>query len=335
MVRKTLLLAGCAAFALALAGCGKKEEAPAATPPVADASAPSGPNAAGAPAAGQGQNTGTPIDGPATLKAPATAGAGAAIEVGWTGPGNSKDYIDLVPRGNTATSGEITYAYTHDAMPVAKLTVPTTPGDYDIRYVLDNGSTRTIKATAPITVAAVAASLTGPAKAEGAEPFTVTWTGPAGDKDYIDIVPSTVTTPDSEVTYAWTRDGSPAKLTAPGKAGAYLVRYVQEGPTGRKILSTSPLQVSQPAATLKAPDSAAKGSKIKVEWTGPKRKNDYVDLVKKGQSETSGELSYFYTDRASTNELNAPNDAGQYDIRYVLEAPGGRVVLATRTISVR
>jgi Ca-activated chloride channel family protein len=220
-------------------------------------------------------------------------------------------------------------------MPVAKLTVPTTPGDYDIRYVLDMGSARTIKATAPITVSAVAASLTVPPKAESAEPFTVAWTGPAGQPDYIDIVPATVTTPDSEVTYAWAREGSPAKLTAPGKAGAYLVRYVQDGTGGRKILSTAALQVTQPAATLNAPDSAAKGAKIKVDWTGPKRKNDYVDLVKKGQAETSGELSYFYTDRSSTSELNAPSEAGQYDIRYVLEAPGGRVVLATRTISVR
>ncbi|MGD9598746.1 MAG: hypothetical protein AB7G76_00395 [Steroidobacteraceae bacterium] len=324
MTTKALFFAGCAVVLLAVAGCGRKD-APAVAPAMP----------APAAAAGQGRNTAAPVDGPATLAAPAAAGAGAVIDVRWTGPGNTGDYIDLVPRGDTATSGEITYAYTRDAMPAAKLTLPTTPGDYDIRYVLDTGSARTIKATAPIAVTAVAATLTGPPAVEGAEPIEVAWSGPSGDQDYIDIVPSSVTEPSGEITYAWARDGSPAKLTAPGKAGDHLVRYVQEGPTGRKILSISPLRVTQPAATIDGPDIAAAGAAFNVEWSGPKRRGDYVDLVKKGQVETSGELSYFYTAGSSNSQLKAPAEAGQYDIRYVLEAPGGRVVLARRTISVR
>ena len=74
---------------------------------------------------------------------------------------------------------------------------------------------------------------------------------------------------------------------------------------------------------------------MKVEWTGPKRRGDYVDLVKKGETATSGELSYFYTDRDNSSELTAPAEAGDYEIRYVLEAPGGRQVLAKRSLTVR
>jgi Ca-activated chloride channel family protein len=335
---RTGMLTGCA-LALALAGCTKKEEVPAApaaetTSPAAQGVAVGEPNPA-TPAAGQKLNTGTPVDGDATVTAPASVGVGAPIEAGWTGPGNSGDYIDLVPRGFTKTSGEITYAYARDAIPVAKMRAPTNPGDYDVRYVVQLAGERKVKATAPITVTAATATLAVPTNAEGGEPMTIAWTGPAGNGDYVDVVPAGHTNTSGEITYAWTKDGNPSTITAPGKAGAYQVRYVLEGPGGRKVLASSPLQVSQPAATLKAPDSAAKGAKVKVEWTGPKRRGDYVDLVKKGQTETSGELSYFYTDRDSSSELTAPAQAGDYEIRYVLEAPGGRQVLANRPVSVR
>jgi Ca-activated chloride channel family protein len=330
MSSKTLpkagLLAGCA-LALALAGCTKgctkKEAAPA--PPAAGSSA--------SPA--QGINTRTPVDGEATVTAPSVVGVGAPIEAAWTGPGNSGDYIDLVPRGVTATAGEIGYSYTRDAIPVAKLQAPTTPGEYDLRYVVQLAGERKVKATAPLTVSAAAATLTVPPKSEGGEPMTIAWEGPASAGDYLDIVPAGHSETSGEVTYAYTRDGNPAKLTAPGKSGAYQIRYVLEGPGGRKVLASSPLAVIQSPATLKADDTVAKGSKIKVEWTGPKRHGDYVDLVKNGHAQTSGELSYFYADRDTSNELTAPAEAGEYEIRYVLEAPGGRQVLALRPLRVR
>jgi Ca-activated chloride channel family protein len=319
------------ALALALAGCAKKEAAPASSAQGVAAGEPQ----ASAPHAAQTLNTGTPVDAEATVTAPAAVGVGAEFEADWTGPGNSGDYVDLVPRGNAATSGEITYAYTRDAIPVAKLRAPTTPGEYDVRYVLQLAGERKIKSTAALTVSAATATLTVPPNAEGGEPLTITWIGPAGTGDYLDVVPAGSTVTSGEITYAYTKDGNPAKLTAPGKPGAYQLRYVLEGPGGRKILASSPLAVTQPVATLKAADLAAKGSKVKVEWTGPKRRGDYVDLVKKGYLPTSGELSYFYTDRDSASELTAPVEPGEYEIRYVLEAPGGRQVLARRPLRVR
>ena len=275
------------------------------------------------------------MDGDATVTAPATVGAGASIEAGWTGPGNTGDYIDLVPRGSSATSGEITYAYARDAIPVAKLQAPTTPGEYDVRYVVQLAGERKVKATAPLTVTASAATLTVPPKAEAGEPLTIAWAGPAGNGDYIDIVPDGHTATSGEITYAYTRNGNPAKLTAPGKSGAYQIRYLQEGPGGRKVLATSLITVTVAIATLTAPDDAARGSKVKVEWTGPKRRGDYIDLVKKGHQQTSGEITYFYTDRDTSSELTMPAEAGDYEIRYVLEAPGGRQVLARRPLRVQ
>lgn len=57
--------------------------------------------------------------------------------------------------------------------------------------------------------------------------------------------------------------------------------------------------------------------------------------MKKGYLATSGELTYFYADGKAANELKMPSEAGDYDIRYVMEAPGGRIVLTKRTIRVK
>ena len=52
----------------------------------------------------------------------------------------------------------------------------------------------------------------------------------------------------------------------------------------------------------------------------------------------SGELAYFYTDASPdgrTGTLTAPEAAGEYDIRYVLEAAGGRKVIARVPLTVQ
>lgn len=319
---RNLELAGCLVV-LVLAGCKKREGAA------------GSPDSAVSPTSGQNLNQGPPVDGDATLKVASTAAVGAEIEAGWTGPGNQGDYIDLVPRGYAETSGEATYVYVRDAIPVARLRVPTAPGDYDVRYVVQLANERKVKATAPLTVTAATATLTVPPSAEAAEPLQIAWQGPAGEGDYLDIVPAGYTATSGEIVYAYTRDGNPAKLTAPTKSGTYDIRYVLEGTGGRKVLASSPLAVTQPAATLKAPDMVVRSAPFKVEWTGPNRAGDYVDLVKRGATATSGEITYFYTDKGSPGDLTAPAEAGDYDLRYILEGPGGRQVLGRRALRVR
>jgi len=333
MASKTLLLAGCA-LALTLAACNEKPEAPA-TP--ADAAAPPAQGVAGEP------NPGTPapsdpstpaLDGEAAITSPPTAVAGAHITVTWTGPGNGADYIDVVPRDFANTSGEISYAYVRGSNGTVTVRAPTTAGEYDVRYVLDLAGVRSVKVVAPLTVSGAQATLQAPAAAETGQALNVAWTGPNGPGDYVDLVKASHTATSGEITYAYTSAGSPAKIEAPSAAGDYLIRYVLEGPGGRKVSAASPLKVTASKATLTAPASAAKGQAFKVDWTGPRSSGDYVDLVKKGATATSGEIDYFYVGQAAFGELTAP-EAGDYEVRYVLEAPGGRAVLVTRPIVVR
>jgi Ca-activated chloride channel family protein len=336
-----MLLAG-AALALALAGCGDKKPAPdaadpAASAPPSQASASAGanvPQPGSATTAAPADPNAPPVDGEATLKLPPTATVGANIEIAWTGPANGGDYVDIVPRGFTEVRNEISYAYVRNSNGSVTVRAPTTAGDYDVRYIVDLAGERKAKAVTPLSVTAAQATLQAPANATAGDALSVAWTGPNGPGDYIDIVKAGATQTSGEITYAYTSTGSPAGLEAPGAAGDYDIRYLLEGPGGRKIVAVSKLSVAAAKATLVAPASAKPGEAFKVEWTGPRSTGDYVDLVKEGHAPTSGETDYFYTGSSASGELTAPQ-AGDFEIRYVLEAPGGRQVLARRPISIR
>lgn len=281
-------------------------------------------------------NTGEAVDGDATLVFPPQVVAGAAFEVDWTGPGNAADYIDIVPRGYTQTTGEITYVYIRSAEIVGTLSAPATPGEYDVRYLAELKTGRVVKTVVPLTVIpATAAFEAPPAAATSGEPLSIKWTGPNHKGDYVDIVPRAYTQTSGEITYAYTEAGSPSQIKAPGAPGEYDIRYIMEGRPERQIMATAPLVVTSPPASLTAPPTAQKGASIPVTWTGPDRQGDYVDLVPKGFTNTSGELDYFYTTAGSPGSLKAPDKAGEYEVRYVLEAPGGRRVLAIAPLKVQ
>ncbi|MFN0058073.1 MAG: hypothetical protein ACKVX7_06415 [Planctomycetota bacterium] len=316
------------ALALLLTSCEKRVEAPGPT------DRETAPTAAKAPA-GPATTPSAPVDGAVTLSAPATVVAGGLLLAKWTGPGNAADYIDIVPRGDTKTSGELTYSYVKDSKGDGlSVRVPTQPGDYDLRYVLDLGTTRVVKATQAITVTPAIATLTAPAEALGGAEIKVMWTGPNGSGDYIDLVSAGATATRGEITYAITSAGMPAVMRVPGAAGSYEFRYVLEGTGGRQVIARTALKVTTPTATLAAPQTVGNGGDVQVTWTGPGNSDDYIDLVPKGHAPTSGELTYFYTRVGPTGKLTAPAKPGDYEIRYVLDAPGGRLVLARAPLTV-
>jgi len=316
---------------LTLTACGKKPE----TVEVATTSEKSAPTSAPAEGKPVKINDGEPVDGDVTLTVSATATAGSALTVAFTGPANAADYVDVVPRGYTQTTGELAYIYVPAAATGQTLRLPTTPGDYDVRYVLDLRGERKIKSVQPLNITSAEASLTVPATVSGAEPLSIAWTGPAGQGDYIDVVAKGYAATSGEISYAYTSTGKPATFSAPGKSGEYEIRYVLEGSGSRQVLASSPLVVTMATASLTAPATAAKGRKLVVVYEGPKREGDYVDLVKSGYVATSGELSYFYANGTAPNELTLPAEPGAYDIRYVMNAPDGRIVLTKRVIEVR
>ena len=260
---------------------------------------------------------------------------GKALVVDWTGPGTKGDYVDIVPRGFKPTSGEKAYTYVTDVNPI-ELKLPGDPGEYDVRYVLQSADGRTVLKTVPLTLNDIPFDVT-PSKASVTvgETFSVAWAGPANQGDYIDIVPRGYKQTSGEKSYAYIQAENPLSIQAPGEAGEYDVRYVLESSTGRSVKAVAPLTLTAAKATLDSPASVEKGTSFDVSWTGPAYRGDYVDLVPDGYTNTSGELSYGYTSEGPTISLEAPDKAGAYTVRYVLQARNSRTVVVTKPITVK
>ena len=74
------------------------------------------------------------------------------------------------------------------------------------------------------------------------------------------------------------------------------------------------------------------GTDIKIYWTGPDRRGDYISLAPK-DAEPRTYLSYQYTSRGNPVELRLPVDPGDYVIRYMLGRPIRDLAAADITVT--
>lgn len=241
----------------------------------------------------------------ASLEAPAQASAGAKVQVKWTGPGNSRDYIGL---GN-AERPYLVYAYTRDGNP-ATLLMPDVAGDYELRYFLGNGDK--VIATRKLTIGKITASVSAPAQVSAGGKFAVQWQGPNNPQDFITIVPAGA--PEKKFDrYEYTREGNPVQLQAPDQPGQYEVRYLT-GQTYATVASTK-ITVGAVNASLQGPTEAVAGSAFSVSWKGPNNPQDYITIVPKGSKEGTS-AHYQYSAAGNPAKMIAPLQAGEYELWY-------------------
>jgi len=172
----------------------------------------------------------------ASLEAPETAPAGAALDVGWSGPDAGGDRITLA-RPGTPASDVLAVTLTRNGSP-ATLRLPDETGTFELRY--EQYEPQRILVTRPITLTATDASITPPDTALPGERFEVVWTGPAEPRDEI-VLADTGSPADARITATQTRWGSPAKLQAPDRVVTYELRY-RVGASGR-IIARAPVTI--------------------------------------------------------------------------------------------
>jgi len=246
----------------------------------------------------------------ATLEVTDTINAGAAIEVIWSGPGNEGDYITIVEAG-TEEGSYGSFSYTSSGNP-AKLNASEKVGEYEIRYV--TGQTNRTLASATVEIVAVGASLQVPETVDAGAGLEIEWTGPDNEGDYITIVEAGA--PEGTYdNYEYTNRGSPLSVQAPDSPGEYEVRYLTGG--NYTTLARQPVTVLEVSATLETPDEVPAGEPFQVTWTGPNNEGDYLTIVEAGAAEGTY-AGYEYTNRGSPLTLQAPEAAGQYEIRYIM-----------------
>ncbi len=173
------------------------------------------------------------------------------------------------------------------------------------------------------------AELKAPAKVPAGSDFSVQWKGPDSRGDYITVVEKKSRDLD-HVDYAYTKRGNPSGFTAPGKTGAYELRYVHA--QSKKVIGRADIEVMPVQATVTVPAEADVATTIDVKWQGPAYTSDYITIARPDR-EPSGYNNYSYTSAGSPLKLQAPSDPGTYEVRYILGKDD--VMLAKTSIQIK
>jgi hypothetical protein len=245
-----------------------------------------------------------------TVVAPESAIVGAPLEVRWVGEANPRDFITIVP----ADAPEGKYdGYQYAQKNPVVLTVPATPGSYEVRY-LGAASPYPTVTRRPLEVLDVAATIEVPPSVDAGAEFPIAWTGPDHRQDFITIVPAG-TAEGTYAVYAYTSKGSPLRMQAPDAPGEYEVRYLM-GSGGYRTLGRAPLTVGGSEASIGVPATVPAGSPFEVAWQGPDNARDFITIVPAGAPARQYD-AYVYTARGNPVEMNAPEEAGDYEVRYL------------------
>ncbi|MEQ9260452.1 MAG: VWA domain-containing protein [Roseovarius sp.] len=179
--------------------------------------------------------------------------------------------------------------------------------------------------TAPAQPAVI---VTGPGTAVGGSPITPRWDRTIDPSDYVAIVPAGAEE-GSLGTYSLVGSFGMAEVIVPGKEGAYEIRYISR--EGSVTLGRDALTVTKPEVALEAQERVLAGAEFPVTWRPTINRRDYVTIVSVGAEEGSF-LDYVTTGQRTEATLNAPPDAGEYELRYMLNVD--QTTVARRPITV-
>lgn len=123
-------------------------------------------------------------------------------------------------------------------------------------------------------------------------------------------------------------------LPTPGFVGSYELRLTVEKDGAPVILLRQPLTTTEPSATLAAPERVGRGQGLPVRGIGPNGEQDRVMLVKPDAPADADGPRFFPAENVEAT-LEAPDQPGIYELRYVLHAPlAEHRILARRAVKV-
>ena len=249
----------------------------------------------------------TILESNTTLKSAPTARVGEMLSVDWSGPNASGDFISVTHKDGKEGS-YLKYSYTSYGSP-AKVRVPLEPGDYEVRY--SSGNRYATLARIPLKVIANNVSVSSVPSALSGSTVSVKWVGPNSDGDFISAVKKGARNGAYE-TYTYLNQ-NPASLVLPEGEGEYEIRYASGD--GYKTLASTTITLTAATASMKVLEPVYTNRPFKVEWQGPNNERDYITIVKAGAKEKTW-LSYTYTRWGNPLSIQAPKEAGDYELRY-------------------
>ncbi|HWG84414.1 MAG TPA: hypothetical protein VNT60_02935, partial [Deinococcales bacterium] len=266
----------------------------------------------------------------ATVTAPASVQAGSRFEVAYANPSAaSDDYLALVLEGDEGNL--LSYEYVN-ADSKAVFNAPGKPGNYLIVYKLAQGES--IARSGRVTVTPASATVTAPASVQAGQAFTVTYSGPESERNYIALYREGE---NQYLKYEYLNPNRSVSFNAPGEPGNYVAAFVLgEGDT--VVARSGRISVTAARATVTAPATVTAGSKFTVRFSGPKNEGDFIGLHREGESSY---LTWVYVTGEDSVEFTAPTQTGNYVMVYHLKegeqaiATSARVTVTAATASVR
>lgn len=123
-------------------------------------------------------------------------------------------------------------------------------------------------------------------------------------------------------------------LPTPGLSGTYELRVTADRDGRPVVLARSPLVTTSPAATVSAPAKVMRGNSLPIRGIGPNGDQDRVVLVRKDAA-ASVQTPFFYPAENVESALEGPDEPGEYEVRYVMNAPLAEgVILARQSVRV-
>ena len=263
-------------------------------------------------------------DAQASIDAPDSVVAGKKVKITARGPFGNNHWVGFAPKGSPITS-YLNYARPTGAVSELELTPPAEPGDYELRYVLNERDR--IIVSRPISVVASVATVSGPATAMAGDTVSITASGPSDGRHWIGFAP-VGSDPGTYRDYVRPSGSTTeATLMAPTEAGEYELRYVLN--EREKVVASQPVRITPAIATLEAPATVAVGDEVSVSFEGPRHARHWIGFVPRG---TLDYLDYKYVPLIGDSvSLRAPEVAGDYDMVFVID----KDAIARNPITVR
>ncbi|HPY42703.1 MAG TPA: hypothetical protein PLM98_19410, partial [Thiolinea sp.] len=180
------------------------------------------------------------IDSEIKLDLPASAPKATLLKVGLIAPDGLEGHVHIFAKGKKQS---ITYGYVREN-PVkgyepAQLTLPATPGDYEIKWVSDRNE---VLAQAPLTITEADISMSAPDQVQKSTEIQIALKGPEGLEGHIHLFAKGK---DQSITYGYVRASDtqgyePATLTMPEQLGDYSLRWLTDR---NEVLAELPIQV--------------------------------------------------------------------------------------------
>lgn len=268
----------------------------------------------------------TEVEG--AIEAPAEVSAGDRVRVKARGPFDSRHWIGFAPVGSDVG----TYlAYQRPTGPESEveLMVPAEPGDYELRYVLNEAER--VLVSRPIKVVAASVYVRGPAEVAAGGVVEIEASGPNQSNHWIGFAPAG-SDAGSYRDYTRPVEGQTRySLRVPGEPGDYELRYVLN--EAESIAASQPIRVVAAQVRIEAPAESLAGMLVPVTVEGPAGGGAWVGFAPVGAENGAweGEYSGLETSPMSV-QLKSPEAAGAYEIRLV---SGDGKVLGRRAITLR